>query len=39
VLSSFINLIMLGIASALLFLVPKSRGRDMAPDDLVGAEA
>ncbi|MBV8588307.1 MAG: MFS transporter [Verrucomicrobia bacterium] len=39
VLSSFINLIMLAIASALLFLVPKSRGRDTAPDDLVGAEA
>jgi EmrB/QacA subfamily drug resistance transporter len=39
VFSGFINLIMLGIASALLFLVPKSRGRDMVPDDLVGAEA
>jgi hypothetical protein len=39
VISSVINLILLAVASLLLLLVPKSRGRDVVTADTAMAEA
>jgi hypothetical protein len=39
VISSLINLVLLAVASLLLLLVPKSRGRDVATVDTAMAEA